>query len=323
MAPSLLRQEATPRHGLCHAPTPFSCDPQRTLSRNRHLSLTHFSAFIRYSTMQPRHPAHHPSPAAPQSLTQQHRETYDARYRTDYRTTLRGYEHARAIALSHFITQVIQPSPPAAILDYGAGSGLHVPLWQELFPHSHLALADISPVALDKLGRKHPSLAAACHLIDNDQTSLPAASFDIILSIEVMEHVASLQAYLHEVARLLKPGGRFIWTTPCANALSIEHIYNTLTGKIEEAPGGNRRWTWEDPTHLRRLTSREAKAACADVGLADVQFRYRAHLFSFLCSGSLMRWAPRLAERLMLLDYSLLRRLPNAASMIACATKPA
>ena len=48
--------------------------------------------------------------------------------------------------------------------------------------------------------------------------------FNIITSIEVMEHVEDLTAYVKDIYRLLKPGGIFIWTTPCANKYSIEYL---------------------------------------------------------------------------------------------------
>lgn len=253
------------------------------------------------------------------------REVYDQRYAGDYRSTLSGYEVARFAALRHFIPAVARPrtasSTSPSILDYGCGSGLHIPLWEELFPSASFSFADISGKALEKLGAKHPRHANACALIENDHVDLPSNSFDAITSIEVMEHVADLHAYLAEVHRLLKPGGVFIWTTPCANRLSVEHVYNILTRQVDTTPDGSRRWRWEDPTHVRRLRSSEAAAACRAVGFGDVAFRYRAHFFSFVCTKLLMKSRPKLAERLMLLDYSLFRRFSNAASMIGAAWK--
>lgn len=43
--------------------------------------------------------------------------------------------------------------------------------------------------------------------------SAPDASFDTILSTQVLEHVAEYKAYLRECFRLLKPGGRLLLTT--------------------------------------------------------------------------------------------------------------
>ncbi len=40
------------------------------------------------------------------------------------------------------------------------------------------------------------------------------ASFDAVISFQVIEHVADVPSYLAEIARLLKPGGVFICATP-------------------------------------------------------------------------------------------------------------
>jgi SAM-dependent methyltransferase len=47
---------------------------------------------------------------------------------------------------------------------------------------------------------------------------LPDASVDVFFAGESIEHVFNVDAFLDEVHRVLKPGGRFILTTPNANA---------------------------------------------------------------------------------------------------------
>jgi SAM-dependent methyltransferase len=49
--------------------------------------------------------------------------------------------------------------------------------------------------------------------------SLPAASFDNVLSFNVFEHIADPYQHLMEVRRILNPGGRFIISTANANCL--------------------------------------------------------------------------------------------------------
>jgi hypothetical protein len=112
------------------------------------------------------------------------------------------------------------------------------------------------------------------------------------------------------------------WTTPCANFFSIEHIISAITGKIEQTKEGYRRWTWEDPTHLRRLRSNEIESLLKQKDFSDVYFRFRSHFFSFVCTYTLKRLlAQHLRDRLMTLDYSLFRFFPNGASMIGGAKK--
>jgi SAM-dependent methyltransferase len=51
-------------------------------------------------------------------------------------------------------------------------------------------------------------------LTDGNTVPLPDASFDVIFSIHVIEHVVSPSLYLSEVARLLKPGGVVLLSCP-------------------------------------------------------------------------------------------------------------
>ena len=47
---------------------------------------------------------------------------------------------------------------------------------------------------------------------------LPDASFDVVCSFETLEHVADADAYLGEIARVLRPEGAFVVSTPHAEA---------------------------------------------------------------------------------------------------------
>jgi 2-polyprenyl-3-methyl-5-hydroxy-6-metoxy-1,4-benzoquinol methylase len=245
---------------------------------------------------------------------------YDQRYQGDYRQDLGGYEFARWEALEHFLGKCLQLGAAARILDYGAGSGLHVELWEKAFPHGTLYFCDISSVAKRKFSAKYPRHAERYFLI-GDPAADRGGLFDVIVSVEVMEHVDDLHQYLTDVYSLLKPGGYFVWTTPCGNVGSIEQIYCRLTGAIDATPEGYRRWSWEDPTHVRRLKSAEIQSVLMQQGFSDVVFRFRSHLFSFLCTYLPSMWFTGLRNSMMKLDYRLFRRLPNGASMIGAARR--
>jgi SAM-dependent methyltransferase len=51
-------------------------------------------------------------------------------------------------------------------------------------------------------------------LDDMTQSALPDASFDCVVAVEVIEHVDDDEAFVREIQRVLKPGGRFLATTP-------------------------------------------------------------------------------------------------------------
>ena len=248
-------------------------------------------------------------------------DIYNEHYLAGYRDKLSGYEFARWHALDHLISKILRLNKVKKVLDYGSGSGLHVDLWKKLFPVSDLYFCDISQVALEKLAQKYPEFETRIGIVCDYKAKFPDSFFDVIVSVEVMEHVDDLNGYLGDVCRLLKPEGLFIWTTPCANHFSIEHVYSALTFKIEKTSEKYRRWKWEDPKHIRRLKSQEIKGILRTMGFDDVKFKFRSHFFSFMCTLLCKGVLRKLGERLMLLDYILFRNLPNGASMLGYAKK--
>jgi SAM-dependent methyltransferase len=247
---------------------------------------------------------------------------YDEKYSQGYRSELSGFELAREDALQHFIEKVISISNPGRVLDYGAGRGLHLPLWRKVFPMTELFLCDVSTIAMSNCIEKNPEISHHYRLIENNRADFNDGYFDLIVSVEVMEHVADLSAYLSDIFRLLRPGGMFVFTTPCANRFSIEHIYSLITGKIDATTEGYRRWSWEDPTHVRRLRSSEIQFQLSSANFSATVFRFRSHIFSFLCTYLPPRKRfRRVRNWLMTMDYKLFRNLPNGASVLGAAGK--
>jgi len=64
----------------------------------------------------------------------------------------------------------------------------------------------------------------SCNL--NKELDLPNASFDLVTSLEGIEHVENHALVVREFARVLKPGGRLIVSTP--NICNVEERLNFL-----------------------------------------------------------------------------------------------
>jgi len=103
--------------------------------------------------------------------------------------------------------------PGARVLDAGCGPGGN----RMILP------AGASPVALDpsplaiRLSRRY----AYGSRLRGDLTRLPfpGGSFDLVLALDVLEHLDDEEAGLREVARVLRPGGRAAIAVPAFRAL--------------------------------------------------------------------------------------------------------
>ena len=85
------------------------------------------------------------------------------------------------------------------ILDYGCGGSPY----RDFFPNSEYVRADFTPCqGLD-------------FLLPEADSSIPVddGSFDLVLSTQVLEHVAEPAHYVAECFRVLKPGGHLLLTT--------------------------------------------------------------------------------------------------------------
>jgi 2-polyprenyl-3-methyl-5-hydroxy-6-metoxy-1,4-benzoquinol methylase len=109
------------------------------------------------------------------------------------------------------------PCPCGQILDFGCGSGVMLPF---LARHAQRVLGlDVELLPFRAMSRRL-DFPANLEVRDAAQTpleSLPAAAFDLITALDVLEHVDDLPATLNGLVRLLKPGGQLIVSGPSEN----------------------------------------------------------------------------------------------------------
>ena len=138
----------------------------------------------------------------------------------------------------------------ARVLELGAGGGfLGAELARRGF--TRVTLSDLTATALDALRERAPG--AALVAADAERLPFAAASFEIVISSDLLEHLPDAEAHIAEVARVLAPGGRYYLKTP--NRRMAEAFYR-LRG-LHDA------YFW----HPSMYSPAELRAACARHGL--------------------------------------------------------
>lgn len=117
--------------------------------------------------------------------------------------------HSRTLDV---ITELVPPSGDIRILDIGAGRGA--------LSHE-LKAAGYGVSACDLFPEDFQVPDVECRMADAD-SPLPYddATFDVVLAVELVEHIEDHHTLFSEVARVLKPNGRFLLTTP--NILTLK-----------------------------------------------------------------------------------------------------
>ncbi len=114
------------------------------------------------------------------------------------------------------IAQELRVGPGQTFADIGCGRG-GVSLWVARATGAALVGIDIAPTALHYAAEQ----VAAMGLADRARfqegefaaTGLPAASLDGVMSVDVLVFVVDKAAAVREMARVLRPGGRFVFTS--------------------------------------------------------------------------------------------------------------
>lgn len=148
------------------------------------------------------------------------------------------------------------------VLDYGSGIGTLPGILHEAFPEAEMWGADILP--------RSAELKPEIGWIQGDLNNpLPAAdaSFDVIVSSEVIEHLENPRAMYRDLFRLLKPGGLLIVTTP--NQESIRSLAALLLA-------GHFAYFSDNcyPAHITALVRKDFERIAKEAGFGPVTFEF-------------------------------------------------
>jgi len=157
------------------------------------------------------------------------------------------------------------------VLDLGCGAGRHA--FEALRRGAHVTALDSDADELAQVSAMFAAMHEAGEVpsgatgvaVRGDATAMPFGKnvFDLVIAAEVLEHIPRDQQAMHEIARVLAPGGGAAVTVP---AWLPERICWALSDDYHNVPGG----------HVRIYTRGELEAKLAQAGLA-AGARHHAH----------------------------------------------
>ena len=104
--------------------------------------------------------------------------------------------------------------PAALVLDAGSGEGYGVSLLAGAFPGAAVVGVDYDAAATRHAGRAYGGAHTA--YVRGLLTRLPLADAvaDVVVSLQVIEHIWNPDGYVRELARVCRPGGTVVLSTP-------------------------------------------------------------------------------------------------------------
>ena len=219
--------------------------------------------------------------------------TVSATLDTRARQTL-GLSHD---AIHAAVEQMLAARNASGVLaDVGCGTGR---LWQRLRDRFSRG------IGLDAIQYEGLPLDLEFRAADLDALRLPLADgeIDVAAAVETIEHLENPRAFARELARVTRPGGFVVITTP--NQLSALSLLTLATRQEYSAFQDN---TY--PAHRTALLEIDLRRIASECGLEQIEVRYTGHGRMPLSASHYPR--------------ALSRRLPRLLSdnVVLCARKP-
>lgn len=176
---------------------------------------------------------------------------------------------ARRKIIFDWIFQTLADYSSPKLLDVGCGTGFNIEYLQAN-GYKQVTGLDFSLEALS-FCRSRQLSNLSCS--DGTRPPFPSATFDVIVALDLIEHLADDVQALQELARLLKPSGSLVIFTPA---------FNFLWGLQDEVSH-----------HYRRYTADELRYKLEMAGLHIYKLTYaNTFLFPLIWAGrTALRWS--------------------------------
>lgn len=188
------------------------------------------------------------------------------RYRQRYRQMRPGYRPALDVYLDYADPLI---TPATTLLDAGCGEGGLTSKYQSIAQQV---------LGVDRYLQPIQNTVELRAIADADLSALPfaASSVDVVMSSWVLEHLRQPDVVFAEIARVLRPGGHFLFITP--NAYNVLIWARRLVPNKVSTPLVDRIYgRGEDyifSTYYRANTRRSIETALLPLGLKRRAFDY-------------------------------------------------
>lgn len=182
---------------------------------------------------------------------------------------LRAAAEDQAMARAVYL-DLLGVTPGERVLNVGCGSGAVLrDVGRRVDPDGMAVGLDLSPamLAVAREIAEREGLAERVELHQGDARHLPFADadFDAVLAATLLSHVAEAERVIHEMARVVRPGGRVGIFDLDSDALVIAHPDRALTRRIVGA--------WADQAFVNGWLVRRLPELLTEAGLHDVRVR--------------------------------------------------
>lgn len=156
-------------------------------------------------------------------------------------------------------------APGDRVLDSGCGPGFLAALLRD--SGFDVTAMDVSRVGAERTSAR--GIAAIQVDLDTDDPPYDDESFDAVVANSNLEHLFYLRKHVPRLARLVRPGGRFVWLVP--NIGHWRYRLWLLRGRFPYIPDSP-----TDEYHIRYVTAHEGRRMLREAGLTDIRLRGHA-----------------------------------------------
>lgn len=167
------------------------------------------------------------------------------------------------------LKKYIPSKPKLKILDFGCGAGQIIEQMCTINPSSTYYGVDVSTSLINNNKKKFPECQFRT-IRDGERLPFSSNFFDFILAADSIEHVHNTEIAFTEFARILKPKGRIVITTPYHGLIKNLMIILTNNFDLIFNPLG---------THIRFFTKKSLSKCLSTVALKTTRIDYYGRFY--------------------------------------------